>query len=160
MQVNLDMYDSANVKTTVVANAKKYVYTIILMKRINGVSFSSYTVVPYGSITSTVTVMPPYGASGIKSSAPLSGFFVITCPDPSGKIFKTRPKGYNRNIEDVMADFEEDISWLRGRVWLTSNINGQLSDNFKFNYRENGVSINLIFDGLNSNPPQCTIGSD
>ena len=84
MQVDLAMYDSANVITTVAANAKKYIYTISLMKRITGVSFSSYSVVPYGSITSTVTVMPPYGASGIKSSAPLAGFFIITCPDPSG----------------------------------------------------------------------------
>jgi hypothetical protein len=60
----------------------------------------------------------------------------------------------------VLADFEEDISWLRGKVWMTSNINGQISDNFKFNFRENGININLVFDGLNSNPPQCTIGSD
>ena len=101
MAVDFVMYDANNVVTTNIALAKKYIYTVTLMKRINSTSFTSYQVIPVGSISSTVTVMPPYGASGTPSSKPLSGSFVIKCPDPTGKVFKTRSQLYNKDPQDI-----------------------------------------------------------
>lgn len=81
------MYDSTGAVTSDATKAKKYVYTITLMKRITGFSFTSFAILPYGSISSVITVMPPYGAGGIASSKPLGGYFVIKCPDPNGNLF-------------------------------------------------------------------------
>ena len=82
MAVDFKMYDASDAVTTNTANAKKYVYTVTLMKRITSTSFTSFQIIPVGSISSTVTVQTPYGTNGIKSSKPLGGSFVIKCPDP------------------------------------------------------------------------------
>jgi hypothetical protein len=105
--------------------------------------------------------MPPYGASGITSSKPLAGSYIIKCPDPNGKVFQTRPQAYNVKSADlIQQDFDEDIGWLRGRVTIHQSKNGLIADEFKFNYPENGINLFLIFEGLDFNPPQCTIESD
>jgi hypothetical protein len=54
--VTLVMYDSADVVTTNTALSKKNVYTIKLCRRITGFSFTSATVVTYGTIAPVVTV--------------------------------------------------------------------------------------------------------
>ena len=75
------MFTSAGVETTNSAQATKYVFTTYLKKRINGSSFISYQVTPVGTITSTVTVSPPYSGGNLSSGA-ISGSFKIRCPDP------------------------------------------------------------------------------
>ena len=50
------MKDSTGATTTTSANSVQNVYTILLKKRINGYSFTSYNVVPFGSITSKITI--------------------------------------------------------------------------------------------------------
>ena len=54
---------------------------------------------------------------------------------------------------------DEDIPWLRGRVKVHFWNDGNLADQFKFSYRENGLNIYLTFDGLHSDPPLCSIQS-
>jgi hypothetical protein len=56
MAVDFKMYDASDAVTTNTANAKKYVYTVTLMKRITSTSFTSFQIIPVGSISSTVTV--------------------------------------------------------------------------------------------------------
>lgn len=75
--VNLIKYDSAGAVTTDNTKAQKYIYTIYLLKRIKGSSFTSAKVVTYGTISSTVTVTAPYDDGGVQSSAPLAGKFTI-----------------------------------------------------------------------------------
>ena len=132
-----------------------------MFKRIMGTSFSSYRVIPVGSLGSTtITVVPPYAAGGRPCSKPLSGNFKISCTDPLGNVFKTRPQAFNRDVRDIQADFEEDISFLRGRVTIHQHNNGRLEDHFKFNYKENNINFYLIFDGLNAQAPPCSFETD
>jgi hypothetical protein len=63
-KVTRTMYDANGAVTTTTASAKKYVYTIKLVKRIDGFSFTAATVLPVGTITSTVTVNGPYATGG------------------------------------------------------------------------------------------------
>ena len=95
ISVSLVMYDAANAVTTSTASAKKYVYTIKLKRRITGFSFTAATVYPVGTITSTVTVVKPSDPTGIASSAPLAGNFIVSCTDKSGIIQKSPPINYN-----------------------------------------------------------------
>ena len=56
ISVTLVMTDSAGVVTTNSALSTKNVYTIKLMRRIKGFSFTSASAIPYGSISSTVSI--------------------------------------------------------------------------------------------------------
>lgn len=159
MQVSFKMYDAADVAVTDTTKAIKYVYTINSMKRSAQPTFSAFQVIPVGTLSAKVTVVPPYNG-GIPGSLPLAGSYVIKCPDPNGKVFKTRPQVFSRGAMEIQADFDEDISWLRGKVTIQDSIDGTLANNFLYNYKENGVNLFLTFDGLHSNPPQCTIESD
>ena len=60
----------------------------------------------------------------------------------------------------IQSNIDEDIPWLRGRVTVHTWTDGTIYDEFRFSYRQNGVNIFLTFDGLHSDPPQCTILSD
>lgn len=91
IQTDFVMYDVNNVKTTNTALAKKYVYTITSLKRSAQATFVSHQIIPVGTVTAIITVMPPSGASGVPSSMPLTGSYIIKCPDPNGRNFQTRP---------------------------------------------------------------------
>jgi hypothetical protein len=116
-------------------------------------------VTPVGTIASTVTVTPPYNG-GVLSSGAISGSFKIRCPDPQGIVWTTRANVFNTENSYIQSSIDEDIPWLRGRVSVHTWTDGTINDEFKFNYRQNGVNIFLTFDGLHSDPPQCTILSD
>lgn len=152
------MYDAGNAVTKTESQAKKYVYTVTVLRRDSVSSFNYYKITPSG-LSSTVTVVPPY-QGGIPSSKPLAGSFIIKCPDPNGKVFQTRPQAVSAKVESIQSDFEEDISWLRGKVRVQRSYDGNLENAYMFNHPENGVNLFLIFDGLNFNPPQCTLDSD
>jgi hypothetical protein len=136
------MYDSSNSVTTTASAATKYIYTIKLKKRITGFSFSTATVSPIGTITSTVSVQPPSGATGIKSSVPLAGNFKVECTTSDG-VVHTSPSIANSQW------------FMRGKVRFYDVWNGNEADNWKNSYRENGRNMIAIFDGFNENPPLC-----
>jgi hypothetical protein len=71
------MLDASDVLTTDTAAAKKYVYTIKVIRRITGTSFSTASALPIGTISSTITVMKTTDAGFIKSSPPMSGKYTI-----------------------------------------------------------------------------------
>ena len=75
------MYDAAGVVTTTSNLSKKYVYTIKLIRRITGFSFTTASALPIGTITSTIQIVKPSDEGGIASSAPLTGKFTIQCKD-------------------------------------------------------------------------------
>lgn len=58
------MYDSNGDVTTTTSSATKYVYTVKLVKRIDGYSFTAATVLPVGTISSTITLIGPYATGG------------------------------------------------------------------------------------------------
>ena len=74
-------YDVNDVVTDVTADVVKAIYTIKVLKRINQASASTISAVPIDTAASVVAT-PPMG--GILSSTPLSGNFIISCPDANG----------------------------------------------------------------------------
>ena len=53
------MYDAQGVVTTDSSLSKKNIYTVKLMRRIEGFSFTQAIIATYGTISSTVTVKGP-----------------------------------------------------------------------------------------------------
>ena len=92
ISVALEMTDSAGVVTTNASLSKKNVYTIKLTRRITGFSFTTATVVTYGTISSTVTVKGPSDPASIASSAPLAGKYILKCTDSAGVVYKLTPQ--------------------------------------------------------------------
>jgi hypothetical protein len=116
ISVSLVMTDSAGVITTNSALSKKNVYTVKLMKRIKGFSFTSATVLPYGSISSTVTIQGVSAPTSIASSPPLFGSFILICTDQAGVSYKTAPQPLNQWDRGLQLAIDESIPFLRGRV--------------------------------------------
>jgi hypothetical protein len=84
--ISTDMYDSNGVLTNNVTSlVTKIVFTIKPMKRLPSNSFVSATFIPVGGSGANGTF--PFGASiniqrTLTGAKPLSGNFVISCPDP------------------------------------------------------------------------------
>ena len=157
--VNLVMYDAANAVTTVAANAKKYIYTIKLVKRITGSSFTTATVATLGTISSTITVQSPSNG-GNASGAPLSGSFVIKCTDLAGTLYKTSSISVLTGRAGIRNVIQDTMPYLRTKIELIDSFGGSDVDNFKFRNFENGRNFAIIFTELEFNPPLCTIASD
>jgi len=89
ISVTMTMYDDGDVETADSSLAAKYVYSVTVLKRITGTSFSSAAVLQ-DEAEATITIDMP----SQESSAPLSGSFIISCPDEQGSIFSTREFTY------------------------------------------------------------------
>lgn len=130
------------------------------MKRITGVSFTAFTVTPFGAITPKITVKGPEDVTSTQSSTPLAGKMVVSCTDNSNVIYKTRPLSYNADLGAIHTAIHEDIPFLHGRVSIQEKNQGSLADKGKFLYYENGRNIYLLFDEVDYNPKQCAFESD
>ena len=69
-------YDASDIETTDPASIAKSVFTVTLLKRIIGPSFSSASVLQ-DVVGATITIDMPFQ----DSSVPLAGSFIINCPD-------------------------------------------------------------------------------
>jgi hypothetical protein len=81
ISVTVTYYDANDVQINLAADSKKNIYKVSLKTRINGLSFSSHSIIPFGEIAPVVTIQPPGSADTTLSSQPLSGKMVISCPD-------------------------------------------------------------------------------
>jgi hypothetical protein len=95
IDVERTMLDAEGNETTVTADAQKYVYKVMLHRRIDGYSFTNYSTATYGTIASTITVFPPNSERGTMSSKPLGGEFVLKCPDEDGVFHSTNKRSIN-----------------------------------------------------------------
>jgi hypothetical protein len=80
--VTRKQYDENGVETEDNELVKSYVYTIELEKRIDGYSFADVQISNSPENTSTISVVKPFDEGGIQSSPPLSGKFIVNCPNP------------------------------------------------------------------------------
>lgn len=155
------MTDSTGVVTTTTSKATLYTYTILLKRRITGLSFSAYQVLTKGTISSVVKVIPPNDPTSTQSSAPLTGNFVILCADLNNVVYTSDPMSFNTWSVGITNVMDKTMSaYLKGKFRVYEVSVGTVSDNWKFNYNENGRNLFIVFDGLDFNPPQCTIQSD
>ena len=84
--VTLTMTDVNAVTTTDASVAKYYTYQVTLQRQIVGISINSISATKSSS-NATITVTPPL--KGIKSSAPISGNYTISCTDQNKKQWTT-----------------------------------------------------------------------
>jgi hypothetical protein len=157
--VTLVMYDAAGVVTTTSNLAKKYVYTIKLIRRITGFSFTTASALPIGTITSTIQIVKPSDEGGIASSAPLTGKFTIQCKDTFEKTHISPIMNFDQWDEGVRVAFLS-MPYLRGKVRVYAPNGGPESLAWPYYYSENGKHFIAIFEGFDSNPPKCDIVSD
>lgn len=156
------MYDAADLETAIEGDAVKFIYTIRLIRRITGYSFTSGNAYPVGTIGATISIQGPYdgNSGGLMSSPPLSGSYILKCADSNGVIHSSPSISYNQWDDGMRIQIMQNMDYLRGRVRMYDTWSGVVEDGWKFSYRENGMSRTVIFDGFNENPPLCTLESD
>jgi len=82
-------YDESDVEITDGSARAKRVYTIEVLRMINGPSFTMASIVPGKDTKSSISISAPI----LQSSVPLSGAFYIECPNADGNPFRTRDMG-------------------------------------------------------------------
>lgn len=157
--VTRTMYDAGGLETTVLADAKKFIYKVKVVRRITGYSFTAVSVLPIGTISSQITVQKPSDAGGIASSPPMSGKFTIQCQDKAGTVHTSQVIDYNQWDEGIRVQFL-NTPFLRGKVRIQEIWGGGESAGWPYAYRENGKHLLAIFDGFNENPPLCNLVTD
>ena len=134
------MQDKDGKDTTDSGAATKYTYTVRLWKRIDGYSFTAYNTATFGNIASTIKINPPNSSKGKKSSTPLSGNFVLSCPDDKGVMHKLSEKDINEWEQGVQVAIDDEITMYRSKVWVTRDWHGERDDHWTYRYAQNGVS--------------------
>lgn len=84
-----------------------------------------------------------------ESTAPLSGSFFIECPNADGNTFRTRDFAFNEAEWNMDLGTQLDIPHLQFKTLIRHT--------GKYAYRENGLSLQLVFQDLHGDVPQCEI---
>ena len=143
--VERTFYDADGVVTTSSSQAATVVYTVTVLKAIDGPSFTLASVVKEGATTSTITIATPYE----QSTPPLSGAFYISCPNDDGTEFRTRDLGYGHWDQGIDFYVHLEIPHLQFKAYIRSTS--------KYSYRQNGIELMLVFQDYHGDVPQCTI---
>lgn len=89
-------YDASDVETAVSADIVKSVINVKVNRLISEASFTQASLANNNS-AATITITAPSAAT--LSSTPLSGKFVIECPDVDGTVYAMAPKPYNTGVD-------------------------------------------------------------
>ena len=122
-------------------------YTVTLKKLVTGFSVNAISVKKV-STASTFTIASPNNG-GVQSSAPMSGFYQITCTGPSGAPVISSDIKYDSNPVWIANALHKSIPFLTDKV--------EVLYDYKYAHWENGVSFILHFIGLDYAPPLCQI---
>ena len=97
--------------------------------------------------TSTITI----GAAYQTSTAPMEGNFVIVCPNEDGSEFSTRELGRYTEAKHIDFYVQLEIPHLQFKTYIR--------DTGKYTYRDNGISLQMVFTDYHGDVPQCEIRS-
>ena len=115
-------------------------YSVKLRKCIKGVSFTDASIIKGTGLTATVTV------GNVKvSSLPLGGKFKITCPDQNGKLWSTPELDYDEWSEGMDFWTQLMVPHLQFKIYIRNL--------WTYEYRENGLSVAIIFQDYNGDAP-------
>jgi len=104
-------YEDAAGTVTTKDLAKQYRYTIKLRKLIKGVSFNNFAIVQTGT-SSQVSILD----FTTKSSPPLEGNFIVSCPNADGSAFDSREFGVSHWAEGIQFYLNLDIPHLMQKI--------------------------------------------
>lgn len=82
---------------------------------------------------------------------PITGAFVISCPDDMGNVFSTREFWYSEWTQGIDFWMQLQIPHLQFKMYVRNL--------WEYQYRENGIAFAVIFDGYHGDVPECTISS-
>lgn len=128
----------------------KATYTITMTKPIDGYSMSSLSVVAV-TTNATISVNPPM--THTPSSTPLSGSYIVTCPDPENPAVS-----YSTPEIDVFYWTQGVDRFIQNYIPFLS-FKTYVQDLRSFGYRENGFRYAIFFQDYEGDVPQCTISS-
>lgn len=140
-------FDADDLETDDADLTVKSVYTVTLLRQINGPSFTMAMVVPEDGATSTMTIDIPYQ----QSTPPMSGKYKIMCPNEDGNPFYTREFNYNTEAQYVDFYTQLEIPHLQFKTYMRST--------GKYPYSQSGVSLQIYFSDYHGEVPQCEIMS-
>lgn len=135
----------------------KTVFTVKLQKRINGYSFQGIT----ATVTDSTVINFYYPANGdseaTASSAPLGGYFTITCTDPDTSIpYTTSNIGWWTNGNTISQTINKEIPFLADKTFGYDGDRESLDDRW---YWENYRKFFISFDDYPGAIDQCTVQS-
>lgn len=133
-------YDENDVETTADLRVKR-VYTIEVLRRIDGPSFTVASIIPKSGTTSTITIEAPYD----QSSAPVTGNFYIACPNDDGSEFRTRDMGYGWGASSIDFYLQLEIPHLQFKTMVR--------DTGKYDYRNNGIALQIVMQDYHGDVP-------
>lgn len=140
-------YDADDIETTDSSLAVKSIYTVTLLRQINGPSYTTASVIMVSGDAVNVEIAAPFQ----QSTPPLSGAFYISCPNADGNPFKTRDLGYGHWTEGIDFYAQLEIPHLQFMTYIR--------DTGKYSYADNGREFMIVFQDYHGDVPQCTIES-
>lgn len=157
VEVTRVMYDMDSLETEDEAIATSYQYNVKVMIQVNGVSSISVTSTPMaetnkdGSIknnktTSSISIVPP--SQGVQGSAPINGTYALQCYSPLSGTYYTS--------EDIQYDTGAHNTWYalqRSMAMMADTM--EVLDDYRYDYKENGVSYMIHFYGLAVDIDNC-----
>ena len=141
--VNMTMYDSADIVTSVAADCVKREYFVRAKRLIKTASVASIMVAKT-TTTSSVTAVHV-----MTSSTPLSGNYKIKCTNKAGLISYSNEIPYNNHALWTGYKVMEGCSASYDKM--------KFEEGLKYDYYENGRSLIVTFEGLNFDPAQLEI---
>jgi len=145
-------YDAAGLPDPVDASLiKTSVYTVQVDKRLDAPSFKAINVIKDPANPSTISVVRPTDIGGALGTAPLSGSYILNCPDPANPlmIHQTPEIKFNDWGPGIETKINENIPFLAGRVTVKDL---GVPDQY---YWENARRFALTFSGAEFDVPQC-----
>jgi hypothetical protein len=85
------------------------------------------------------------------STPPVSGYYAVTCQGADGIDYTSADILYSYSATWVQKIIQDSIPWLANNV--------EILNDYKYWYRENGISFLMHFTGINFEAPLCTIHS-
>ena len=144
--VTLEMYDANSVVTDNASSASSYVYTVKLLKTIDGISTKAVTGVAVTSEASFAAVPP---MQSVTSTPPIKGQFSVTCTDASGIDHTSTPMDFDNNAVHIEYYISQSVPFLADRI--------KVHYDWAYSYADNGISFLLEFVGVNHDVPLCRI---
>lgn len=149
-------YDADSQETASASSAASWKHIVTVNKALDGYSSKTISASPLAdkvkktsATASSITVAHPSTVQ--MSSPPFNGTFSIVCTDPFNKEYTSLPIDFNANVVTIEKYFQT-IPFLVDRV--------EVDWDYRYKYRENGISFKVIFRDLDYDPPMCHLKPD
>ena len=104
-------------------------------------------IAPIRGLTAIVSIESPFEVS----SSTLTGSYQITCRDSSQVEFVSREINFDQTADMVNLYLQLDVPFFQFKILVR--------ETHAYDYKQNGVSLAIVFLDLKQDVPQCEISS-